>query len=190
MMRSDRVFATRVMAESGMVIALATALSLVKFFTAPFGGSVTAGSMIPIILLSMLRGPVVGVTVGVLYGMVQFMLGPWFLTPLQFVLDYPAAFACLGLAGFLWSPGQSEEHSSFHRLLAVAPAVGFAIGGRFLSHFFAGVFFWGHYAPEGTSPWVYSLLYNAGYLVPEFTISAAIAWFLLPSITRIMRGKA
>ena len=36
--------------EGGMMIALATILSYIKVYEAPMGGSVTAGSMIPIML--------------------------------------------------------------------------------------------------------------------------------------------
>ena len=31
---------------------------------------------------------------------------------------------------------------------------------RYFVHYIAGVLFWGQYAPEGTSPWVYSLSVN------------------------------
>ena len=41
---------TRMMVEAGIMIALAQILSYVKIFEAPYGGSVTAGSMVPIII--------------------------------------------------------------------------------------------------------------------------------------------
>ncbi|HSV32183.1 MAG TPA: energy-coupled thiamine transporter ThiT [Atribacteraceae bacterium] len=186
-MAAKSIFVPRILAEGGVVLGLATALSLIKLFAAPFGGSVTPGSMVPIILLAMIRGPVVGTTVGVVYGFLQFILGPWFLTPLQFLLDYPFAFGALGLAGFFWRPAMTKNTSWTGRYFFSIIAVFFAIGGRFLSHFFAGVFFWGHYAPEGQSVWLYSLVYNGGYLGVEFLISAALTWFLTPSLGRLIK---
>ncbi|MBP3369029.1 MAG: energy-coupled thiamine transporter ThiT [Clostridia bacterium] len=45
-----------VLTECALMIALATVLSLVKIYEAPFGGSVTLLSMAPIIVLSMRHG--------------------------------------------------------------------------------------------------------------------------------------
>jgi len=56
-----RHFTTRTIVEAGMMLALTTVLGQFKLYTSPFGGSVTAGAMIPLLLLAMLRGPVVGI---------------------------------------------------------------------------------------------------------------------------------
>ena len=66
---------TKLLAEMAVAIALGTVLSLVKFSIWPEGGSVTAGSMIPLFWFSLRRGPKLGVTAGVAYGVVQFFLG-------------------------------------------------------------------------------------------------------------------
>ena len=42
--------------------------------------------------------------------------------------------------------------------------------------------FFAEYAPEGQSPFVYSLLYNASYMVPEILICMGI--YLLPGMRR------
>ncbi|MDD3073547.1 MAG: energy-coupled thiamine transporter ThiT, partial [Eubacteriales bacterium] len=67
-------FNTRTIVEAGMMLALAVVLGLIKFGSLPFGGSVTAGSMIPLLLIAMMRGPVVGITVGVLCGVINYFL--------------------------------------------------------------------------------------------------------------------
>ena len=56
--------------------------------------------MVPIIWLALRRGPKVGITTGVIYGIIQFIILPYAIDPIQVLLDYPLAFGVLGLAGF------------------------------------------------------------------------------------------
>src|SRR6266571_9260758 len=51
---TDRV---RIITETIVMVALSGALYLIKIFTLPQGGSVTLGSMVPIFLLALRRGP-------------------------------------------------------------------------------------------------------------------------------------
>jgi energy-coupled thiamine transporter ThiT len=97
---SKTVFQTKVIAEIVAFVALSTALSYVKVFSLPQGGAVTAGSMVPVIWLSLRRGPKIGLFTCVLYGLVQLVLEPFVYHPVQVLLDYPIAFGALGLAGF------------------------------------------------------------------------------------------
>ncbi|MBQ7108884.1 MAG: energy-coupled thiamine transporter ThiT, partial [Clostridia bacterium] len=53
---------------------------------------------------------------------------------------------------------------------------------RFVCHFLSGILIWGVYAPEGTSVWAYSLLYNGGYMLPEIIISTIVLWLLTKPI--------
>jgi len=91
-------------------------------------------------------------------------LGGYIVDPIQALLDYPIAFAALGLAG----------------LLKTYPLVGVAFGitSRFLAHFASGVWFFWMYAPEGMSPIVYSAVYNGSYLIMELGISLLIIYIL------------
>nr|WP_295197187.1 energy-coupled thiamine transporter ThiT [Veillonella sp.] len=41
------------------------------------------------------------------------------------------------------------------------------------------------YAPKGQSPWIYSMIYNASYMVPELIINLIV---ILLFYERIMRG--
>lgn len=187
LMKSKFKFNPRFLAEGGMVLALASGLSMVKLFSAPYGGSVTAASMVPILLFSILRGPKGGLLVAVIYGMLQFILGPIFLTPLQFLLDFPLAFGSLGLAGVVLSPLIWEGLNRSQRIIRVIGAVCLGIGGRLLCHYLAGVVFWGQYAPEGMSPWIYSLIYNGSYLGIEFLISVLVIWLLIPRFSDLIK---
>jgi thiamine transporter len=152
-------------AEMGIAIALAFVLSTIKVYHLPSGGSVTAGSMVPILIFALRRGTRLGLATAVLYGLVQIIEGAYIVHPVQALLDYPIAFGMLGLAGFFLATP----------LLGVI--VG--IGGRFIAHFFSGVIFFSEYAPPGQNVWVYSAGYNASYLVPELIVSAILIYLLV-----------
>jgi thiamine transporter len=158
-------FDTKVLAEMAITIALATVLSYIKIFHMPYGGSVTLGSMVPILLISFRRDVKVGVTTGIVYGFVQMFLDGWFYSPVGMFLDYPFAFGVLGLAG----------------LFKKQPIIGVIVGliGRFVGHFISGVVFFGMYAPEGMSPVIYSAIYNGSYILPEIVISAVLIYLLV-----------
>ena len=93
----DRVLA---ISAGGISIAMATVLSLIKLYKMPQGGSVTPASMLPILLYALCFGPGWGLAVGVVYGVVQLAVEPYWMNPLQVFFDYIAAFGLLGLAGF------------------------------------------------------------------------------------------
>ena len=61
--------------ESAVMIALATVLSNIKFFEMPMGGSVTAFSMLPIVLIAYRYGLKWGLFTGGVYGVMQMLLG-------------------------------------------------------------------------------------------------------------------
>jgi len=152
------------------MVALAGALYLIKIFTLPQGGSVTLGSMVPIFLLALRRGPRIGIVGGVAFGLVALVEDVYsgvevIFYPAQVILDYPLAFGLLGLAGF------------FQKIPILG--VGLGIAARFCSHFVSGVLFFASYAPAGVSPFVYSAVYNGGFLIPEFVITAALMIALL-----------
>lgn len=167
MKESKATSSTKIIAEVVSFVALATALSYIKVFSLPQGGSVTAGSMVPILWLALRRGAKVGLFAAVVYGLVQLAVEPFIYHPAQVLLDYPIAFGMLGLAGFFQN----------------RPFVGVNVGiwGRFVAHFISGVIFFGSYAPEGMSPIVYSAFYNGGYILPELAISIYIVYLLQES---------
>jgi len=153
---------------------MAGALALVShfFFALPQGGTINLG-MLPIFWLALRRGPKIGIFAGAVLGVVDLVIEPFVVNPAQFILDYPLAFACLGLAGFF-------------RKSAVSSAVfGVVVGslGRFLSHFVSGVIYFASYAPPGMSPVVYSLVYNGTYMVPSIIVCAIVIAALQKSKT-------
>lgn len=165
---------TRVLAEACVMIALATALNTVKIFTFPEGGSITLGAMVPLLFFALRRGAKAGVVAGTVFGIIDVYFEPFIYNPIQFLLDYPLAFGALGLAGLLKDRWQGRGPKGLVTVIGVA--VG--IAGRFCFHFLSGLVFFASYAPAGESPALYSAIYNASYLVPEFVISAAVIFVL------------
>lgn len=170
-----------VLAESAVMIALATILNSIKVFTFPEGGSVTMGAMVPILFLALRRGPKVGMTAGAVFGIIDVYFEPFIYNPVQFLLDYPFAYGALGLAG-LFATRVNRTPQGRTRLtpaLWSVAAVALGIFSRFVCHFFSGLIFFASYAPAGESPALYSAIYNASYLLPEFAISAFVISILI-----------
>ena len=97
---SENRLNTRELAEISILVALAIVLNQIKVWQVPQGGSVTLASMIPVMLLAYRRGVKVGIIGGSVFGLVQMVIEGYVYYPIQIILDYPLAFACLGLAGF------------------------------------------------------------------------------------------
>ena len=161
----NKEFSTRTLTEIIMAVALSVVLSFIKIYQLPQGGSITAGSMVPLIWISLRRGAKVGLFTCFVYGLVQFALEPYAYHPIQVLLDYPLAFGVLGLAGL------------FMKYPLVGVGVG--IGGRFIAHFASGFIFFAEYAPEGMSPILYSAIYNGSYLLGEFIVSALLTYIIV-----------
>ena len=151
---------TSVLINSALLLALAVVLEQLRIFHMPQGGSVTAGAMVPLLLIACRFGVGTGVLAGFAYGMINMLQNPFVLHPVQVLFDYPLPFMAMGLAGI------SRQHIYW--------GTGLAFLARFVCHFISGVVFFGSYAPEGMSPVWYSLVFNITYLVPEMLICCLI----------------
>ena len=96
---SRKTWTAKSLAYAALSIALAFVLSYVKLFRMPNSGSVTLASMLPLMLFSAAYGVGPGLLAGAAYGLLQYVQGGYFVHPIQFLLDYPIAFALIGLAG-------------------------------------------------------------------------------------------
>ncbi|MBC2458605.1 energy-coupled thiamine transporter ThiT [Clostridium beijerinckii] len=153
-------FTPELIARIGIALALATILKMLRLYHFPQGGSITLGSMIPVLLIAFIYGPEVGCLTGFLYGVITLTLDPYILHPVQVLFDYPLPFTALGIAGFFKQ----------RRLVGVS----IAILVRFLCHLISGIVFFGSFAPEGVSPVVYSLLVNGPMIGIEGIICLVI----------------
>lgn len=164
---------TRMMVEAGMMIALAIVLSeFVRLFKMPMGGSVTLGGMVPLFLFSFRWGWKKGLLVGAVYGILDLVIGGFYsMHPISILMDYPMAFAMIGLSGFF-------KRTPAGYICGVLTGV----AGRFLIHVISGIVFYASYAPEGQSPLVYSILYNGSYLSLEMIITMILTVLILKFI--------
>ena len=154
---------TEKLAFSGVCIALSMVLGMVKVFSLPMGGSVTACSMLFATLPGFFFGTGYGLLSGFAYGLISFFLKPEFYSPAQFVVDYIFAFSALGLSGLF----SRKKHGLY---------IGYIVAclGRFFFAFLSGLLFFAAYAPEGMNPAWYSFLYNISYISVEAALTLAV----------------
>ncbi len=164
---------TRRLTETAVMIALATALSYIIIFSLPMGGSITAFSQVPIIILGYRYGTRWGAFSGFIYGLLQMVLqglgnfsyvkglGSYIILILA---DYVFAFAFLGIGGSIFKRAKNQTFA-----LTVGSLIACAL--RFLCHFFSGVTIWGEYADGWVSVWRYSAAYNGSYMAVETAIT-------------------
>ena len=170
--------------EGALVIAAAYVLELLCVWLnaisgvgalLPFGGTITV-SMLPIVYYSYRRGAMWGAGVGLAYSFLQMALG-FYVPPannfgalvLCVLLDYIVAFTVVGIAALFAKPFGKRK------------LLGYTVGAvtvclvRFVSSFISGVILWGSYAPEGMNVWIYSLVYNASYMLPNAILTGVLA---------------
>ena len=69
------------------------------------------------------------------------------------------------------------------------PAMGVAVIGRAASAIIAGLMWVAAYPVEGQAPFVYSVIYNGAYLVPELVICMAVAGLTGNRLMKLMQQK-
>ncbi len=173
-------FDSKSISYASICIAMSFALSYLKIFTLPQSGSVTIASLLPLMIYSYMFGVRKGVFAGMIYGILQAVQEPWIIHPAQFLLDYPIAFAAIGLTGIFARVKKLDK----------APQAQFALGAivasivRFLSHILSGVFAFSEYAytPEGLpmNPWIYSMTYNS-FVFADIAIVIAVGVLVFSS---------
>ena len=181
----------------------------------PFGGQLTLVSMLPIVLISYRHGVKWGLVSGFAYSLVQMALGAGTVTAafqpgyfgdgvmilnavIMCALDYVLAYTLLGLGGVFRNKLNNSGIS-----LMLGSLV--ALGGRYLAHILSGYilfsgwaewFFtqegfpaWGASLVASLTPealgWVYSIVYNGLYMIPEILLTAAAA-LLVARVPRIV----
>ena len=162
---SNQTMSTKKLAFCAMCLALATVTSMIKVFEFPFGGSVTLCSMLFAILPAWFYGLPTGLLCGLIYGILQFVLGPYVMTPVQVLFDYVFAFTILGIAGIFCN----QKHGLVYGYILAAI-------GRWIMATIAGLI-WvslGSTAWDGWAPLPYSMAYNGIYIGAEAVITLII----------------
>lgn len=169
---------TLMLVEGGLVIAMAQILSMYVIYQMPQGGAVKAANLVPLLIYAYRWGGRAGMLTGLVYGIVHFILGfKYSVHYLSIILDYLLAYGAIGIAGFFGGAGTVK---------AFFGAV-YAALTRFAISAISGVVVFGAYAPEGQSPWVYSLLYNATYMLPDLIINLVILAVLYVPVMKGLR---
>ena len=174
---------TKQLVYGALCVALSFALSYVKLFSMPMGGSVTLCSMLPLMLYAYRYGVKSGLLAGLAYGLLQLVQKPEIVHWAQLLIDYPLAFTALGLAGLWKMPDRISENgvrlgpdpaakAHYWRLPCALVTGGVA---RLICHVVTGAIFFGEYAPAGQSAWIYSILYNGGYLGVDIALCVVVA---------------
>lgn len=170
---------TRKLVEASLLVALATVLSVLKIAELPYGGSITLASMFPILLLSYRHGVRWGLGGGLVYGVLQQLLGlnnlsyftTWQSILAIIFLDYIIAFAVVGLGGLFRRTVQRQN-------LSLGVGALFVCVLRYACHVLSGATVWaGLSIPDGAAL-AYSLIYNATYMIPETVVLVAVAYYL------------
>ena len=162
----------RALTYGALCMAMSFVLSYIKLWSMPLGGSVTLASMLPLLWYSNKFGVRNGLIAGAAYGLLQLIQKPEIYHWVQVLLDYPLAFAMLGLAGCV-------------KNLQLGSIIG--VAGRWFCHLCSGAIFFGEWMSVGS--WTYSAAYNGGYLLVELILCVVLSFALAKALNRIPTGR-
>ncbi|MDE5767980.1 MAG: energy-coupled thiamine transporter ThiT [Oscillospiraceae bacterium] len=199
------------MVETGLLLAIATVLSVIQPYQLPFGGGITVASMLPVVLISYRHGVKWGLFSGFIYSLLQMAMGfgtvKSFFVPEDYaiwagigivLMDYVIAYTVLGFGGL------------FRNQLKTAPALCLgtviALLFRYIVHIISGAVFFGAWAEwfftqdgfyaigakivenfSGASlAVIYSVFYNGLYMIPEIIVTVIVAYVVskVPAIAK------
>ena len=181
----------------------------------PFGGQITLVSMLPVVLISYRHGVKWGLVSAFAYALLEMAIGTKTVAAafqpdyfgegvmignalIMCLLDYVVAFTVLGLGGLF----RNKIQNSGVALMAGSLV---ALGARYVAHIASGYILFAGYAEwfftqEGFPAWgaglvetlspellgfVYSVVYNGMYMIPEMIFTAVVA-LLLARVPKIV----
>ncbi len=164
--------------ETAVMIALASILSLIAVIKMPFGGSVSAFSMLPIAIIAFRHKLLRGLLAGFAHSLIQLMMGMENLSYATsgaaaaaiIMLDYVVAFTGLGLSGIFRGKFKSDG-------TAIALGTLLACVLRYICHVISGCTVWAGVSIPTGDGLIFSLGYNAAYMVPETLLTVIAAYF-------------
>lgn len=177
----------RTLVECSLMIAFATVLSLIKLAEMPYGGSITLASMLPMIIISYRHGLGWGAGAGAVYAAIQQLLGlndlsyvtGWQSVLAVIMLDYILAFMTVALGGIfrrrLGKEGQARALVQSRELALGALTVCLL---RYILHTVAGATVWAGLSIPTEAALLYSIGYNATYMIPETIVNVLVAMYL------------
>ena len=173
-------FRTRDIAYASMAVALSIMLTYFRI-PLPIGTAITF-DVLPLMLLALLYDHrlvlVAGLAGGVLAGLICPGWEPihWAQIPLEQLL----CFSALGYTGVFGR--EKRSHILGGVLITTALLL--------TAHTLSGAVFYGQFAWEGWSPWLYSLVYNATYVLPDCLLSGLLLMALpLDTLAKTINGR-
>lgn len=187
-MKAKSILSVKAIVEIAVFAAIGYVLDFCAgAYSAPLfinGGSIGI-ALLAVFLVSFRRGPLAGVLTGLIMGLLDLADG-FYAIPgnfwnafAQVALDYWLAYPLAGLAG-VFRYCMKREDPRWKRVLFVL--LGALLGGtlKFLSHYLAGVLFWGDDASSFAwdlswmNKWFYSFVYNIAYMGPCIVLSGGL----------------
>ncbi len=165
--------------ETAIMLALGAVLSLIPLLELPYGGSLTVASMVPVLLIAYRYGASWGLFSAFAFSLLQLLFGlknlsyaTSFIAAMAILfLDYLLAFSSLSAGG--WFRNKIKSQSAALGLGALCACVL-----RFVFHVIAGCTVWAGISIPTTAALLYSLSYNATYMIPETLITVLTAVYL------------
>ncbi len=176
----------RALCEGAIMVALAEILSFFKLFPDMINGGAITFAMFPICLYAHRWGLSRGLIAGFALGLLQLLTDGAYAWGWQsMLLDYVVAYTPLGLAGlFKGKPW------------GVFPGTAIGCIGRFIIHYISGVTIYKINVPTEvlgfgtfTDAHLYSLVYNAVYMVPCMLLALAVAGVLFVPLRKFYAGN-
>ena len=166
--------------ESAIMLAFSFILSFIAIVKMPFGGEVTAFSMLPVILIAYRYGWKWGCFTAFAFALLQMLMGmgnvlickTFGAMAIVVLFDYVIAFTVLGLAGVFRRFTTSQSGALVPGILLVCLL-------RFLCHFISGITVWRDISIPANEAYVFSALYNAAYMIPETIVTIIGALFIV-----------
>ena len=165
--------------ECSIMIALSAVLSIIPLFEMPYGGSITLASFLPIVIIAYRHGIKCGLATAGASSLVQMLFGmknfSYFTTWQSLValalLDYVVAFTVFGLAG-IFKNKIKQQSAAMVTGAALASVI------RYLCHVISGATVWAGLSIPTEAALLYSLSYNATYMIPETIILVLTAAYV------------
>ena len=173
-MKKSKENFTKRLTEAAIMLALTVILSYLKLLDLPYGGSITLCSMLPTIFIAYRHGMLWGFGVGIANGILQLLMG---LNSLSYAtsalaavaiifLDFIFAFTVSGFGGIF--KGKLKNQTS-----ELVLGVSLVCILRYIFHFISGCTVWAGLSIPTSEAAIYSLAYNATYMLPELIIAVA-----------------
>ena len=170
---------TKKLVECALLVAVGTVLSLFSVVQMPYGGSVTLASMLPVILIAYRHGLGWGLGSGAVYAVVQQLLGlknlsyftTWQSIVAVILLDYMIAFVVTGLGGVFRRVVKQQNLALVYGSILVGVL-------RYVCHVISGATVWAGLSIPTEAALIYSLGYNATYMIPETVVLVLAAYYL------------